>query len=157
MSRILKLSFLSVVFLVVSCKSYYLVNKSESSNVELNGNSAKGSEEIELEVKPYRDALSASMNEVLNNSDVEMMTGIPEGSLGNFSSDLTLEVGNKYYKKGYGKIADFVLLNNGGLRTSLPKGEITRKKIFELMPFENELVVITLSREKTVELFNFRR
>lgn len=49
--------------------------------------------------------------------------------------------------------ADLCLLNNGGLRATLPKGEITRGKIFELMPFENELVVLTLSGAQTKELF----
>ena len=47
---------------------------------------------------------------------------------------------------------DFCLLNNGGLRTSLPQGNITRRKIFELMPFENELVVVTISKEKMTDL-----
>ena len=59
------------------------------------------------------------------------------------------------YKANTGQMADFVLLNNGGLRTFLPKGDITRRKIYELMPFENELVVVTLSAEKTNELFGY--
>jgi 2',3'-cyclic-nucleotide 2'-phosphodiesterase (5'-nucleotidase family) len=37
------------------------------------------------------------------------------------------------------------MLNNGGLRTSLPAGAISKGKIFELMPFENMLVVLTIS------------
>jgi len=47
------------------------------------------------------------------------------------------------------------LLNNGGLRASLPHGEITRGKIFELMPFENEMIVLELDGETTLELVNF--
>ena len=55
-------------------------------------------------------------------------------------ADLSLEVAQQMYADSI----DFCLLNFGGLRTSLPKGEITRGKIFELMPFENELVVVTI-------------
>jgi 2',3'-cyclic-nucleotide 2'-phosphodiesterase (5'-nucleotidase family) len=46
-------------------------------------------------------------------------------------------------------------MNTGGLRTPLPKGAIKKSKVFELMPFENELVVLTLSGEKTFEMFQF--
>jgi 2',3'-cyclic-nucleotide 2'-phosphodiesterase (5'-nucleotidase family) len=37
----------------------------------------------------------------------------------------------------------------------MPKGAITRGKVFEIMPFENELVVVTLSVEQTVQLFEY--
>jgi 2',3'-cyclic-nucleotide 2'-phosphodiesterase (5'-nucleotidase family) len=47
------------------------------------------------------------------------------------------------------------ILNNGGLRTALPKGEITRGKIFELMPFENELTVITLTGSNAMRMFEY--
>jgi 2',3'-cyclic-nucleotide 2'-phosphodiesterase (5'-nucleotidase family) len=47
------------------------------------------------------------------------------------------------------------MLNNGGLRTSLPEGNITVGKIFELMPFENDMVVLTLSGSKTRGLMNY--
>ena len=138
--------------LLIGCKTYWVEDKVESKNVvitnELEGNTDN---KIEQLVKPYRDSMSVTMNEVLNVSEVEMTTGIPEGNLGNFVADLVYDIGRENYKQNI----DFVLLNNGGLRTSLPKGEITRKKIYELMPFENELVVLTLSMEKTKELFEF--
>jgi 2',3'-cyclic-nucleotide 2'-phosphodiesterase (5'-nucleotidase family) len=38
-------------------------------------------------------------------------------------------------------------VNYGGLRASLPQGEITVERIFELMPFENEIVLIKISGE----------
>ena len=138
--------------LIYSCKTYLVNTKSESENIVLNESIEEtGVNDYESIIKPYRNSLSASMSEVLNQSDVEMTTGIPEGNLGNFTADLTYEMATKYYE---GEI-DFALLNNGGLRTSLPKGDITRKKIFELMPFENQLVVVTLSFEKAQELFDF--
>lgn len=155
MNRILKVLPIVVLLIALSCKSYFIVDKAESDNIELNDSLPVEASEYETEIKPYRDSLSASMDEVLNQSETEMSIGIPEGKLGNFSADLTLEIGNKYYNETFGKSADFSLLNNGGLRTSLPQGDITRGKIFELMPFENELVAVTLSREKTVELFQF--
>ena len=95
------------------------------------------------------------MNAVLVVSELAMFKGTPEGVLGNFITDLTFETGNEYCVKNHIEKVDFCLLNNGGLRTTLPKGDITKGRIFELMPFENELVVMTLTGEKTQGLFNF--
>jgi len=49
--------------------------------------------------------------------------------------------------------ATICLLNNGGLRAQLPKGKITRGNAYELMPFENAVVILTLSGDKTKQMF----
>ena len=46
-------------------------------------------------------------------------------------------------------------MNNGGLRTNISKGEITRGKLYELMPFENELVVLELNKNDYIGLLNY--
>jgi 2',3'-cyclic-nucleotide 2'-phosphodiesterase (5'-nucleotidase family) len=46
-------------------------------------------------------------------------------------------------------------LNYGGLRSSLPKGAITMRNIYELMPFENELVVVEIKGAKVRDLLNY--
>jgi 2',3'-cyclic-nucleotide 2'-phosphodiesterase (5'-nucleotidase family) len=146
------ISFIVIIFLL-GCKPYH-IQKSEKVNISISDTGNTDTSLIHI-YKPYKKSLDSSMNEVLNVSLVEMSTGSPEGKLGNFVSDLSLKVGNEMYKKNTGYIADFVLLNNGGLRTFLPKGNVTRRKIYELMPFENELVVVTLSAEKANELFGY--
>jgi 2',3'-cyclic-nucleotide 2'-phosphodiesterase (5'-nucleotidase family) len=41
-------------------------------------------------------------------------------------------------------------MNYGGIRiTSLPKGPITVSKLYELMPFDNTLVIMSLDKETT--------
>ena len=142
-------------FVLVSCKTYTILNKTESNNITLTNSSSEEDKSITQEIHPYKIAIDSAMNVTLNYSEVEMTTGSPEGILGNFVCDLSLEIGNRLYKKQTGGIADFALLNNGGLRTFLPKGKITRRKIYELMPFENQLVVVTISAEKTAELFQY--
>lgn len=105
-------------------------------------------------IEPYKIALYSEMNEVLVISAMEFPKekGKPETLLGNLVADLSLEIITKKFPES--KI-DFCLLNNGGLRTSLPSGEITKGKIFELMPFDNELVMVTLSTEKAKELIQY--
>jgi 2',3'-cyclic-nucleotide 2'-phosphodiesterase (5'-nucleotidase family) len=40
----------------------------------------------------------------------------------------------------------------GGMRCEWPAGAITKEKVFELMPFDNELVVLTLKGEDVIAL-----
>jgi 2',3'-cyclic-nucleotide 2'-phosphodiesterase (5'-nucleotidase family) len=94
--------------------------------------------------------MDSIMNEVLGRSDQELLKGLPESSLGDFVSDAVLKKTNENYPV---VAADICLLNNGGLRSQLPKGTITLGNVFELMPFENAITVLTLSGEKTKQLF----
>jgi 2',3'-cyclic-nucleotide 2'-phosphodiesterase (5'-nucleotidase family) len=41
--------------------------------------------------------------------------------------------------------AEIALQNNGGLRAELPEGAITRAALFEVIPFDNEIITLTLS------------
>lgn len=106
-------------------------------------------------IREYRKTLEADMSRVLVESAQVMQKGTPEGLLNNFVADLVFDIGNDLYQPDDNKDIDFCLLNYGGLRVPLPKGEITYERVFELMPFENELVVITISGEKTRELFEY--
>jgi 2',3'-cyclic-nucleotide 2'-phosphodiesterase (5'-nucleotidase family) len=122
----------------------------------LNDNSAESLETAML-IHPYQEKLEKEMNEVLIISSEEFPKerGKAQTKLGNLVADLSLEIANQLYKPIDNHFISFCLLNFGGLRTSLPEGEITRGKIFELMPFENELVVVTITQEKCNELTTY--
>ena len=106
-------------------------------------------------IKPYKTELDEKMNIVLNTANEDLEVGRPESKLGNLVSDLSIEVAKSYYKPLDNKSIDFCLLNKGGLRTSIPQGPITLGLVYQVMPFENELVVVTLSPEKVTELFDY--
>lgn len=84
--------------------------------------------------------IDSQMAVVVGFTALEMDKAKPEGLLGNAVSKLLLD----YAKDELGVGADLCIMNNGGLRTPLPKGAITKGKIFELMPFDNMLVVVDL-------------
>lgn len=94
--------------------------------------------------KPYKIKIDNEMNEVLTFSKLDLRKGQPESLLGNWTADICLEIVQQIYK---GDI-DIAMFNNGGLRSSLSKGEITKGDIFQLMPFENELVVVDLNKNE---------
>lgn len=49
---------------------------------------------------------------------------------------------------------DFAFQNAGGIRTDLPRGEISRKAIYEVLPFDNTVVVLTLKGSDLEALFH---
>ena len=135
---------------LIGCKQQYKLTDSKSGNKKIN-NELSTDDYSETIIYPYRVELALKMNEVINTSLIDMEVGTPEGLLGNFVSDLTYLKAKEISEKN----VDFCLLNNGGLRTPLPKGEITRGKIFELMPFENEIVIVELSGERIIDLIDY--
>lgn len=110
---------------------------------------------IMTEIAPYKIRLDSIMSEVISVSTGIFEKGQPESSLGNFVSDLCMEIINVNPGSFKSHPADFCVLNNGGLRSSLPAGNILLRNAFELMPFENELVIITLKGATLEKLFTY--
>lgn len=89
-------------------------------------------------LRPYSDSVNSSMNTVLGISPVSMEKTQPEGTLGNFMADAFLAMAREKYNTQ----VDLAFVNFGGIRlTQLPAGNITRGKVFELMPFDNLLIL----------------
>lgn len=101
-------------------------------------------------IAPYREEVTTKMSEVVGTAPVALGKGEYESPLGNFVVDLQLAQSEPLY----GKPIDLSLTTEGGLRVPLPQGDITTGHIFELMPFENEMVVLTLSGEAVKQLFD---
>jgi 2',3'-cyclic-nucleotide 2'-phosphodiesterase (5'-nucleotidase family) len=70
-------------------------------------------------------------------------------------ADVVLEYGNKVFKKRENKNISICILNNGGIRAILPRGNVTARNGFEIMPFENSLVVIALRGSQIQELITY--
>lgn len=98
---------------------------------------------------PYKNILEKDMNRVLAISENELVKDKPESLLTNFLADLLLEQGAVVANSQQLNLKPAVsFFNYGGIRSTLPKGEITVGNIFELMPFENELVLLELKGDK---------
>lgn len=104
---------------------------------------------IEAIIAPYKAKLDGSMNRIIGQAAKELpkVMRANEFILGNFVADLTLEQAKKEVRE-----IDLALVTMGGLRVSIPAGEIRISTVFELMPFENEVSVITVTGE-TMESF----
>ena len=78
-------------------------------------------------------------------------------TLSNMFADATYEMSNPVFNKMSGKNIDIVLLNNGGIRSIISKGNISEKTAFELMPFENSIVVLELSGLSIIKMIDYLR
>lgn len=107
---------------------------------------------IEAYYQPHKQQLEAEMNRVIGSSALDMARdrSKPETIIGNFFANALLHEGRKYDAE-----IDFSFATKDGIRTDLPQGNITIGNIFELMPFENQLVILELSTEQVEELAQF--
>ena len=78
-------------------------------------------------------------------------------TLSNMFADATYEMSNPVFNKMSGKNIDIVLLNNGGIRSIISKGNISEKTAFELMPFENSIIVLELSGLSIIKMIDYLR
>jgi len=106
---------------------------------------------------PYKKSLEAEMNQVLAYAPTDMYKSREktETNIGNFMADLCYTRGNAVFNKRTQKNVDFVLLNFGGIRAGIPKGNVTIGNAYEVMPFENSMVVAELTYKKIEEFFNY--
>lgn len=79
-----------------------------------------------------------------------MDKGAPESLLSNLVADVLRNAAAQVL----GKPADMGLINMGGLRNVLTEGSITTENIYEILPFENSLCVLTMKGVYLKELFN---
>jgi 2',3'-cyclic-nucleotide 2'-phosphodiesterase (5'-nucleotidase family) len=152
--KLLVVCILPLTFLLSSCHQAGYQKTVEGSLVRVDSLVTEDPVMDSL-IATYRVSLEQEMNEVIAYSAQLMRKGTPEDLLNNFIADLVLEKGKAVYEPADGQPIDFCVLNYGGLRTSIPEGPVTRARIYEVMPFENEMVVLTLSPGNTREVFEY--
>jgi 2',3'-cyclic-nucleotide 2'-phosphodiesterase (5'-nucleotidase family) len=131
-----------VAIFIIACSPSYNLQSHHDEVIEVQ---APVDSTVLAIITPYQNGIESQMNEVLCVSEMEMNKGKPESLLGNFVTDLCLNYAD----------AHVCVMNTGGLRSSLPKGNITRGDIYTLMPFENELVVLELDIESFKGLVDY--
>ena len=99
---------------------------------------------------PYKQQLDATMNAPLLTLGERLEKSAPESALDDLLADaLLVQAGKKY-----GKPIDISHLNYGGIRNGLPAGAVTTGNLFEVMPFDNQLVVLTLTGTQLMQFLN---
>ena len=94
-------------------------------------------------LKPYKAGVDTQMKVVIGATDVPLSKAQPESLLGNLVADAQLQSAKQFDHKVVASIANY-----GGMRLSyLPPGPITRGDMFQLMPFDNKIVIVEVPGE----------
>lgn len=147
MTRLLVLLY-SLVFLM-ACQPNLHFCKTTSDNQAIQ--EAKEEESIVATIAPYKEQLGQEMNTVIGQVANDLTKGQPESTLGNWSVDVVQTLAQKNTQQE----VSFAVLNYGGLRIpSLPKGPLRKGKIYELMPFDNYIVLVKMRGSELPLLFD---
>jgi 2',3'-cyclic-nucleotide 2'-phosphodiesterase (5'-nucleotidase family) len=142
--------------LVLSCSHSQKPVTAKAENISIS-KKMEAVKEIEETIKPYKVALDKTMNQVLSYSvdTYSKKDGDYNTAIGNLMADAVFELTNPVFQSRTKKNIDIVLLNHGGIRSILPKGNVTTKTAYNLMPFENSVVVTALKGSVVLEMTEY--
>lgn len=156
-----KLKFLGLfglMTLTVSCTTQTLHQEKFDflANTPIDSALEEDSEMVSF-ILPYKQKLDTEMNRVITYTPVDLTKDGFYCTLCNLTADMTLEYINLHFINEPKLQADAVVLNYGGLRRSFNKGPLTVGNVYELMPFENELMLLTLTGQSVIEMMDYLR
>lgn len=152
------LAFCFIIISLQSCKkeATFAIQKVESTTILIQTNIPED-EHISEIITPYKKKVDVAMESTLayaprslTKKDSKYNTAI-----GNMMADAVFEMANPVFQGRTGYPFNAVLLNHGGIRSILSKGDVTTRTAFEIMPFENEVVVVELSGKQMRQLFEY--
>lgn len=93
-------------------------------------------------LRPYAAEVSRKMRDTVGQMPVPIRKELPDGALGNFLADSYLAMARRKFDPS----VQMAFLNNGGIRINqIPAGPVMRGTIYEVMPFDNEMVILSVS------------
>ncbi len=111
-------------------------------------------------ISVYKDSINVSLDNVIGFSDQLYTKGDFSSknfnsSLGNLIADIIFIQSDSIFKYQENKNIDFVIQNHGGIRASLPEGEVKLTDAYKILPFENEIVIVEMDGESISEIVSF--
>ncbi len=141
---------LVLALMAVSCRPAYRVVSAEGNMVYMDSTwddrPDAGAAGL---IAPYKAKVDSIMSSVVGGSDMAMESGRPESTLSNLIADILRMAAIPVL----GRPADMGLINMGGIRAPLPEGNITTENVYEILPFENSLCVLTLKGSVLMQQF----
>ena len=161
-AKLYKISVLAIICFAlhkipISCKEK---NKSldfvRGTQIELSRDLPED-EAFNMLIEPYKSDLESKINEVLcyNPRVLDKRESKLESSLGNLLADVCFEAGDSILRSVKETGIDFAVFNYGGMRAPVQMGDVTIEDIFQLMPFENRLVIVELNPEQVKALIDY--
>ena len=130
---------LVAIIFALACNTAYKAQTVQYSNYHIQ--QVPPTNTLSSIIKPYSDSVNKLMNAVLGYNEIMLEKKKQGGTLGYFITDAYLDMA----KQKIDPHVDIAFMNYGGIRLNdLPPGAITQGKIYELMPFDNLMVVLKM-------------
>lgn len=152
--------FLTMILLGCGPKLTYINSKALENNQQIHQDSS-----IVTWLQPLTDSLNSEMNQIIgytpfNIQPIRARNRITEhqqhkANLARLVTDYTLQFSQEFASKNNLPKPELVVLNHNGLRNGIDSGNISKGTIFEVMPFDNEVLLLVLSGSQMTELFNY--
>ena len=116
------------------------------------GEELKDDAELAAMLQPYVDKVDSVLNETIGTATAPFINDnsrVEETAIGDMVADSML-----WYANTQGLEADFAFQNGGGVRTSIADGAIQKRTVYEVLPFDNSVALVTLKGSVVIELFN---
>lgn len=137
-----------------SASSMQISEVKTQKNISIN-NELKNDEAFVKIIEPYKQKLDKEMNHKISYTSVDLTKQGDNSNLGNLLADYTFDGADVWAKANLKKDVDAALINIGGIRTTIGKGDIMLKSVFEVMPFENEVIIVKMKGEDLKGLFDY--
>ena len=157
MNRSYQILFIGTVLFLIGCSSSYTYDNIDYSRIDINGLKDSTLSDI---INVYKDSIDLKLDNVIgfskglytkdDYSEIKF-----NSSLGNLVADIIFRQADSIFYKSFGNNIDFVLQNHGGIRSSLLEGEIKLTDAYKILPFENEIVILEISKEVFDEMVLF--
>ena len=115
------------------------------------------SDSIDTFVTPYRNRIEMVLDSALTyaSKTISKDDGQYNSTAGNLMADIVMTQAEPIFKSRTGRDIDFVFLNHGGIRAIMSKGNISARTAYEVMPFDNSIVVVELSGNAVEQLIKY--
>jgi 2',3'-cyclic-nucleotide 2'-phosphodiesterase (5'-nucleotidase family) len=138
---------ISVLMGLTGCKTkHYAIDHitPNSSRINTQDTAYHADSSILNIIAPYKARLDSQMNTVIGGAAITLNNTRPNGILGNFIADILKTETARIIKVDI----DFAFTNISGMRLpALPQGDITKGKVFELLPFDNMVMAAEVKGE----------
>ena len=157
MYRFYQILFIGIALFATGCSSNYNYDNIDYSRIDIIGVEDSPLTDI---INVYKDSVDLKLDNVIGFSkglytkDDYSNTKF-NSSLGNLIADIIYKQADSVFYKSFGNNIDFVLQNHGGIRSSLLEGEVKLTDAYKILPFENEIVVLEISKEVFDEMVLF--
>jgi 2',3'-cyclic-nucleotide 2'-phosphodiesterase (5'-nucleotidase family) len=146
---------LFTAFALSSCTVRMNVVNIHSEKNQIISSELKDDTAFEKVIQPYKEKLAQTMNSVISYTKLDLTKNGDNSNLGNLLADYTFEGASDWAKKNNKPAVDVAVINIGGIRSTIGKGDILLRHVYEVMPFENEIIIVILKGSDLQGLFDY--